>query len=728
MDLSYLLKILAKRRWLIIAVLLISTIAAYLLVSLQPDKYKSSAVLSTGIIEFKGVSFQKENPFVQEYQVKSSFNQLVEFMQSRKIVKLLSKRLVAHDVDELERYPFRYSKVNGKGLLGFKKDSLVRILLPRDSLAILEKNGGFNKLAASLGYDYESIRKNLKVARLGDTDYVTVEFESESPELSYFAVKTYIDEFMNYYLNDMKSSEKNSIQFYTQAVKSKKSALDDKLKEINDYKEKNQLVNVESQSKSLVSQIKDLEMRRESERQKIPALKKSIKSLNRYIEEYSGEEASDYANSRLLSDEIIQAKDRISELNDMLISGAKNKKKLERQLKEARKKLNRLVSRVAKARKKTGSSSDRKVDDLIKKKIDKEVELELATSSVASFDRELSKMRGRSVGLVENDAVLNKLEQEADILEKEYLSLAGKLSEARLYSEKTENPLTVVEAPYYPEKPEPSKKELISALAGFGGATLTAILLLLLALFDSRIRSAEQFTRLTKLPVLESVNHIDIKKIDLNKLFLSNGESQNLKFFKEAFRKIRYKMLISEDKSFLFVSPRENDGKSLIVFVLAHALTLNGKKVLVVDLNFKKNTLSYFANKSTGIDILDEQQSRLSVEVGNGAKSWLFDDPNISVIGNVGSSHSPLEVLTEKDLHKLISEQSLYYDYILIESAAMNNYADARELIPFVDKVVAVFSANKVLEEEDRNTVNFLRSLGDKFMGVVLNNVGREED
>ena len=39
-------------------------------------------------------------------------------------------------------------------------------------------------------------------------------------------------------------------------------------------------------------------------------------------------------------------------------------------------------------------------------------------------------------------------------------------------------------------------------------------------------------------------------------------------------------------KSFLFISPKEGEGKSFLIVLLAYALSLNNRKVLIIDTNF----------------------------------------------------------------------------------------------------------------------------------------------
>ena len=53
----------------------------------------------------------------------------------------------------------------------------------------------------------------------------------------------------------------------------------------------------------------------------------------------------------------------------------------------------------------------------------------------------------------------------------------------------------------------------------------------------------------------------------------------------------------------------------------------------------------------------------------------------------------------------------------------MNNYSDTQELVEYSDHVIAVFSADSELEEQDKQSLAFLRELEGKLLGGVLNRV-----
>ncbi|RMF30493.1 MAG: hypothetical protein D6765_03090, partial [Bacteroidetes bacterium] len=97
--------------------------------------------------------------------------------------------------------------------------------------------------------------------------------------------------------------------------------------------------------------------------------------------------------------------------------------------------------------------------------------------------------------------------------------------------------------------------------------------------------------------------------------------------------------------------------------------------------------------------------------------------PQVAILANKGARQSPLEVLGQEGLRNILERYSKDYDYIFLEAAALDQYADAYELEPFADKVLGVFHARNSLLKSDQEGLLFLRRLGDKYLGSVLNGV-----
>ncbi len=724
MDVRYFLNILWKRKWLLFAVIAATAVLTYLLASQLAKTYRSNAILSTGIIEYKGVNVEKENPFIQQFQVTNAFDNLKEAMLSRSTLKLLTKRLLQHDLQmDSTAKPFRLLTSQSEPVSKEKLSEFARNLdlkeedyLQKDELNP-EKTRMLNQLAASLKYDYESLREHLVVKRIGETDYLDIEFTSENPELSYFTVNVFCEEILKLDKSIQTSEESSAVNFYKTLVVEKKKNLDDISYQLNRYRANKNLVNLEEQTKSIVGQLRELELLREQNKKNIPSLQENINNLDHYLKRTAKINADNYSKSVWQNEDIQELDQQITQYNELYISTGRKNENLQTKLTDLREKRRDLAGKLASREVEDATENARQNRDLLDKKIDKELELLTAKESVKSLDKEISKLKSKQNSLVSDDAYIGNLEQQLEIARKEYFDVVDKLHQAEQLSKKPDSRLSIIEPATLPEKPEPSKKILLSAFAGASSGILATIFLFVLAFFDNSLSTPFKFRNTTGLPLIGAIKKLSKRESDLQAVFFDNLNGEGVSDFRETLRKIRFAIETSGASNFLITSTQKNVGKSFFTLALAYSLSLNKRRVLIIDANFKNNTLSAFQNFYfpdlgffTGKDSSKTEGRKALPE-------------NIKVLGNPGLNMSPTEALAGQDFVKALYDLADHFDYVLMEGPALNDFADSRELALFAEKIICVFGATQSLHEADKDSIKFLTAQENKFMGSILNKV-----
>jgi Mrp family chromosome partitioning ATPase len=120
---------------------------------------------------------------------------------------------------------------------------------------------------------------------------------------------------------------------------------------------------------------------------------------------------------------------------------------------------------------------------------------------------------------------------------------------------------------------------------------------------------------------------------------------------------------------------------------------------------------------TSNVDVAGESQQTNSNIISR------TSDANIDIIGSNIGSESPSEILAGRDFKGMLVQLRTHYDYIFLEGASLNDFSDTKELLTYVDKVVTIFSANSVLGATDRESIDFIKSLNDTFLGAILNKV-----
>jgi len=719
--------------------MLIATAATYYFVDRKTDTYISSGVMTTSIVGQRGVDMREEKPWIMEFYVKMGFENMIEAMTSRRNINFLTARLLLHDLkgDTLDtgREPFRRLAEMEDVDLDYSPEEIETLL---DTLQQKVDNLSyhfsdpkqemiFNDLAKALGYDYKGLMKyNLSINRSGDTDNLNLDFESEDPLLSAWVINTFAEDYVRIYQVDKDEEGNSSVGFLKSEVDDAKNKLLSLTNKMNNYKSSKSLYAAKDESQGIIKRRSAIQEQLEKERASIPALEKNISDLDRRLNQKRNETNQVEKSSIYNSNAVINMNRQIEELNTIIIESNNTDQEAIKRRDLIQKNLEDKIKKLADLQGEKEDLPDNKQtqSSLYDRQVGLSIDLNDSKERIKTLERELSSITVKQDNLVVDDAVISNLESEIAIAQRTYEAVEYRYQEAKLSSKDTYQPIKILEYARVPEKPESKKKLLLSAFAGIVGGVLSTVLIFLMAFFDTSVNSSNKFRKFAKVDLMGTINKVDTDKLDLKYLFSSNGQNKTLDTFKESLRNIRYLIESSNANRFLFTSTKKQEGKTFLIVTLAHALTIKNKKILIVDTNFKNNTLTKMSKQSIQENLLN---SKLLGENDLAAEfvSQQIDDPfnleNVDIIGNKGSYQSPSEVFAGKDFDKFLEDLEEHYDYIFFEAASMNNYSDTKELTQYVDKVIAVFGAENDIKNTDKESIEYLKGLGNKFMGAVLN-------
>ncbi len=731
MELRYFFSVLSKRKWLLLSTMLLAAATTWFVVNMLPQKYKSTATIRTGITDFKGVRVGEQNPFVQEFEIENKFANLIEYMKSRPATTLLTQQLMIHDLkmDSVEK-PFRQIDPEKTPITQAQIDNyLAQININPDSSTLTDS--GLANLAAAralekvYGYDYETISKKIEIKREGKSDYVEIAYVSEDPKLTYFVVKNYADAFLKFYYSSKDTTENKSVAFYNDFLRAKKDSLERLNNSIYHYSKSNGVVALLEQSQSIVSQIKEAEMELTEERKKFAGYIEATRIYENSQQHYADFIRNDYDKNIHNNDEV---RSLTTEIGALLAkygeTGAKDEN-LRKRIEELKGKRVNVSRRIALGKRDDQDPVVQKNQELYLRYIDSKSNKDASEQKIKVLETAIVKLRNEKAKLVNNNATLKKLTQQAEVAEEEYKSAVEKNTQANAIKQSSteEYPMRIVDQPLPPTKPESAKAPLLAAFAGIGTGTIATIFLFLLTYLDRSLSTPFQYSKLVGLPLLGILSKLNSRKIiNFDYLFEEEKPNKTRDYFKESLRKIRHDIEASGEKSFLFVSLKEQEGKSFLAAALAYTFSMKNKKVLIIDTNFKNNTLTGLSTAQNTNSVTGEEETaqmtakatRLSIDINL---------PNVTIVGNKGGHNSPSELLAGIDFKKKIKDLSKNYDYIFLEASCLNKYSDARELVDFVEKVIPIFDATTSVKQIDENGILFLKSLGDKVLGGVLNNV-----
>ncbi|MBS1516407.1 MAG: AAA family ATPase [Bacteroidetes bacterium] len=721
MDFLSFIKVLRRRKLLLIIVPVIAVVIAYFLTKNIPEVYKAQAQLATGITQENKISISEGDKGGLSFDnVNVKFSNLIEVMKSKQVMDLVGYKLMLHDLTDAKPYSTKSKMFND--LNAAAKENARKVLqIHLDSMKSLdfqsEDERGIMKVIENCGYDEVSLLKKLKVERVGSSDFIQVTFESENPYLSSSVVNTLCELFLRYYETTSSQRADASVAYYTELAEQKKKELDEKVNTLKTYKQQNGVINIYEQTKSLVNQISDLELSREAENKKISASQKAVKDIdNRFSDK---EKKYLEAGNSPYSQKISEMKQKITDYSNQLISRGLQPKEINDSLRVMK---NNLDIEIKKAADDYLYNPDVPKQELVTKRIDYELDQVVAKYSVESMDKELGRLRQIVVSFAPIEASIAALEREIQVAADVYLLVLNKLNLARI-DNVAKSTLKQIEYGI-PGPPEASKKILLIIMAGFISLVLCVVVIFVLEYLDVTIKTPKQFAKYTNLNLLGYLNLLDEGKIDLNSIFSESSSAYDAKSetFKELLRIIRYELAqrIGASKTLLFTSTRSGEGKSVIISCLAYSFAITGKKILIMDTNFKNNSLTKMFKAEGNI----ESYLKDEISLQNALTATSIN--NIDIIGCKGGMYSLNEVASSDKIAQKIAEVYQRYDYIFFEGTSLNKYSDSKELISYIDKFTSVFSALNNIDDADRNSIAFIKKSESKFIGAVLNKVTME--
>lgn len=736
MDFAYLLNILLRRKWLILGVMATAAVATFFFIGQKPERFKSSVVMATGIVNYKGIKSDNSDAFVQQYQVDNAFSNLLEFAQSRAALKLVTIEMLQRDLaaesGKTNEKPFRQANLRLANFSEEEKKTLLAELqkIQLDSLEDASFSPQFDflldKIARAYGYDNDAILRSLSVKRKGQTDYLDIDVTTEVPALSQHLANSYSTRFLTYYFNLLVRDKRQNVESYTKLANEKKAVVDSIADLKFEYLKQKGLPVLGKQSEELVGQITKLEFERQRAAAKKMSAAESVSRIKKYEGDRESRDAREIQSRLLEKNNTAEQMERVRELTRRNAEAGGKNQDLADELAAAKVELDEAMRASARSQGRPRNEEGKKTkEDLYKDRVDNDLDRIEAEESYKRTSSEIYALKNKLGSMVVSDEVFSKLQLEQDNAQLEFDKVNDEFIKAKLTLENAENPLSIVQNAQLPEWPEPDRRTLLSIFAAIVVGSLTVIALFGLAYMDRTIQSPDLFKKYTDdLPLLGVIPAVPVKGFDLERIFSAQTPDPTNTAFRESLRKLRGQMIAIGGGNWLIVSTKTKEGKTFSMLSLAYSLAFNNKRVLMLDTNFKAPLPESFTDQaSPNKDFLNKalKDHGLAKVFQLKTKSAEKSDTNlVDILGNTGVPKSPAELLEPEAFRAFLAELHQHYDFVLMEAAAMNEYSDTQELVPFADKVLAVFNAHSVLKATDKASIQYLRGLNSKFAGSIL--------
>ena len=717
MELNKFLRLIYRHRFVLVAVPLIALAVTYFLTKNLPDQYLSQTDISTGIIDPSKQVLSDEKNVIQEAQVNQKFSNLLGSIKLKKVMDQVSYSLIIHDLTS--SHPFRpksklLNQLNTAALTHALK--IYQAKYQQHEALNLDNpdQAGLGNVIASQRYDEESLKKDLLVYRAETSDFIHIAFTSEQPQLSAFVVNTLCKEFINYNTADQKSDKINANRFLQKLVVQKLDSMNAKVAALRNYKIKNRILDLKDQSTSLYAQLNDYRDKRLQAEKDILSYNSAIANISsrfnpndrRYLE----------ASSSKLNGQVAQTRENLAALNNKYIQSNFNLK-YKRSIDSLQNVLDEQLNQVSD---KYAVNPLAGKESLVQEKVKMEISRDMSRSGLHNLDNQISSLNGQLQRIVPFDAAIQSYERDIEVATKEYIDVQNRYNQSSIEAD-VKSTLKQVETAM-PGAMLPSKKLFLVLLSAVLSLVFCFVVLFIMFLLDQTIRVPTDLANASQTPVLGQLNLISATNVDFKRIGSSKQSTQELQQFKNLLRSIRYEIdqemqpseTAHEGKVLAITSLNPKEGKSLVAMSLASAYAMANKKVLVLDGNFENPSLTLAAADKAYLEDFLINDNLTVQSPGNSL---------ISVLGTTGGEQSLLEKSSENIIRSKIELLKKNFDMVIIETEPLSLMNKAKEWIQFADNVIAVFEANQTIDQNKKIYISYLKTLGPKFIGMIMNKV-----
>ena len=322
-----------------------------------------------------------------------------------------------------------------------------------------------------------------------------------------------------------------------------------------------------------------------------------------------------------------------------------------------------------------------------------------------------------------------------------YDALQTRLKEAGITAGLNAIPIDVVDRATTPAMPVfPVKRD--DAGIGLGAGLVFGLALALFAeTIDDTIRTSDDAEAVSGMPALAVIPHFDPaqKKVvaaagtpaaeaerermsRVSPDLISYTEPQS--YVAEGFRTLRSSIMLSavdrEPKLLLLTSSFATEGKSTCAANLAISFARRSARVLLVDTDLRKGTLhmKFRTSNRFGLSTLLVREN----EQGAYEKP-LPDLPNLTLVTRGPVTVNPGEALASHSMEELMKSWRRDYDHIILDTSPVLAVADTLSLAPQVDACFILVRSGVTRKKALLRVREQMRRVGARLQGIIVNDV-----
>jgi tyrosine-protein kinase Etk/Wzc len=533
----------------------------------------------------------------------------------------------------------------------------------------------------------------LGVAAIKDqSNILSLTYLSTNPQLAKDILNQLMEEYSMQNIEDKNQTAARTVSFVNERLNLITRELGDVEKNLQKYKQQNEVVNLESQSElyltnqsDLDKQISDLEVK---------------KHIISYLQEYMTKQKNNY--------EVIPTSLGVEDIG----------------LQELMNEYNQLQLKVDALLKTTTSNnlSVKVIDGQLEKLRSNILEnlnnlkstIELQANTLKQKNQQYNS-RISSVPIKEKE--LLEITRQQGIKQSLYLYLLQKREETAISLAATVSNSQVVDAAIGSNAPVLPNPKNVRILAVFLGLLIPIGFIYIRELLNDKISSRPDITKITEAPIFGEIGHSDDKTALLVR---KNKRDVVTEQFRMIRSNIQYMVNNTSCPVILVTSTFSGEGKSFISVNTGAVMALAGKKTVVLEMDIRKPKIAKNLDISRAKGISNFLVGNVPVELLAQPVSGI---DNLYVIPCGPIPPNPSEILLNEKLAQLFNYLKQAFDVVIIDTAPVGLVSDAFTLSKYADSTLYIVRMGYTLKKQMHFIEELYRNNKLPRIGLLVNDI-----
>jgi tyrosine-protein kinase Etk/Wzc len=507
------------------------------------------------------------------------------------------------------------------------------------------------------------------------SNILSLTYLSTDPQLGKDILNQLMEEYSRQNIEDKNQTAARTVSFVNERLNLITRELGDVEKDLQQYKQRNQVVNLDAQS--------TLYLNKESETEKDLSQLEVQQHVISYLQEYIGDSKNQYAVIPALGIIDMSLQTSIEHYNEI-------------QLK--RESLLKTTTANNPTTKLLDAQLEKLRNDVGENLKNIKATQELKINALKQKNQQYNSRIG-TVPIQEKE--LLEITRQQGIKQNLYLYLLQKREETAISLAATVSNSQVVDAAIGGNIPVLPNPKNVKILAIFLGLVIPIGFIYIRELLNDKISSRPDITKITDAPIFGEIGHSDDKA---TLLVRKNKRDVVTEQFRMIRSNVQFMVNSASHPVILVTSTFSGEGKSFISVNMGAVMALAGKKTVVLEMDIRKPKIAKSLDLSRTKGISNFLVGNVPVE---SLAQLVPDTDNLYVIACGPIPPNPSEILLSEKLSELFDYVKQAFDVVIIDTAPVGLVSDAFTLSRYADSTLYIVRMGYTLKKQ----VHFIEEL-----------------